>query len=663
MPAHKALAVACLAGTLAFWAYTQTLLPGVDLGDTGGFQAAVAWPEVSARQAYPLYYALARPFVAGVSPSNPARGLNLFSAIWGGAAVALLTFFCASVTRSLLGGAVAGLLLAFSYTFWTQAIIAEVYTLHLALVALCLIGLQAYATRPTRVRLGIFFAAYAMSFGNHLLMVLLLAPFTVFLFLATPNRRDLLHPRVLGMATAIALLGAALYWPSVEATSNAVYPPASWFDRAAAFWFDVTKSDWRDTMVLGVAPDQAGDRLGMWWFDLRQQFGAAGVALACVGAAALWKTSRPWAVLVAIAYAIATVFALTYNVGDAHVFFLTSNFLLALCAGAAVSSLSGGEPFRVRPASLTRLAPRDLTRLAPLVFGCLALLYCGWRGWTTWPAVDRHEDRRGERLIASLALGMTDRNAVLVERMDWQLENVLLYLARYDRRDLAWTRLGDVLPHFPRLVADNHAIARDVVLSAEAASDVVAAYGPAFPIVEDGGAVAFTDALARMPQGSPYVFALLTPLRSEPLDPDALASILGVLSGGNLPERRAGAYQVIAGISGEPPLVYRSSDRPFTDRFSIAGESFQVRMDAWLPADTFRRAGFGHVLRGREHALIIERGGSLVWIGRDGVASSPHYVAGLYAPKPRFRIPAAAPQLAGTSLPVGAKLVGHRLIE
>ena len=67
---------------LAFWAYTRTLLPGVDLGDTGGFQAAVLWPENSARRAYPLYYTLATPFIRAVSQDNPARGLNLFSAIW-----------------------------------------------------------------------------------------------------------------------------------------------------------------------------------------------------------------------------------------------------------------------------------------------------------------------------------------------------------------------------------------------------------------------------------------------------------------------------------------------------------------------------------------------------------------------------------------------------
>lgn len=69
------IALSCFVATVAFWAYTQTLLPGVDLGDTGGFQAAVLWPEVSARLAYPLYYGLARPFVATSAPATPARAL------------------------------------------------------------------------------------------------------------------------------------------------------------------------------------------------------------------------------------------------------------------------------------------------------------------------------------------------------------------------------------------------------------------------------------------------------------------------------------------------------------------------------------------------------------------------------------------------------------
>src|SRR5688572_22212858 len=155
-PSILLIAAACLVATVAFWAYTRTLLPGVDLGDTGGFQAAVLWPETSARRAYPLYYALAAPFVGALSPASPARGLNLFSAVCAAAAVGLLVWIASLVTRSVLSGAVAGLLLAFSHTFWTQSIIAEVYTLHLLLVAARLIALYAVAARPTTARLAAF---------------------------------------------------------------------------------------------------------------------------------------------------------------------------------------------------------------------------------------------------------------------------------------------------------------------------------------------------------------------------------------------------------------------------------------------------------------------------------------------------------------------------
>src|SRR5688572_3709518 len=118
------LSAAAVTATVAFGAYTMTLLPGVDLGDTGGFQAAVLWPETSARRGYPLYYALAAPFVGAVSAANPARGLNLFSAVCAAAGVGLLAYGAGLVARSAIAGAAAGLLLAFSYTFWTQSVIA-----------------------------------------------------------------------------------------------------------------------------------------------------------------------------------------------------------------------------------------------------------------------------------------------------------------------------------------------------------------------------------------------------------------------------------------------------------------------------------------------------------------------------------------------------------
>jgi len=634
------LVVASVAlATIAFWAYTQTLLPGVDLGDTGGFQAAVLWPEVSARQAYPLYYGLARPFVSAVSAINPARGLNLFSAIWGAAAVGLLTFLCATVAESMLAGVTAGLLLAFSYTFWSQAIIAEVYTLHLAIVLACCVALYEYAARPSRARLTVFFVIYALGFGNHLSMILLFVPFSIFIILATPDRRALFRPSTIAIALGVAILGALQYWPNFMSTAHTVHGLVPWSERVANFWFDTTKADWRDTMVLGVREDQLTSRLGMWWFDARQQFGIVGLVLAIVGAVRLWTMSKPWAALVILGYAINTLFAFTYNVGDTHVFYLPSHLFAAFAAGAAV-----GQSGRFKS-----------TRLALQITAVLAIGFAGWRAWDTWPAVDRHDDRRAETLVTRMALGINPQTGVLVTNMNWQVENALLYYSRWARHDVPWVRLPDVELHFPFLVRDNEAISRDVILDRYSAGEIVSAFGPLYPMQADPirASADLIESVSALAAGTPYVLCVLTPPREESLDQETLQGAIRLLTGGKAGAGAASAqggstpaYQLIAGITGEPPSITRAEHVPFRQEFRLLDEPFTVRMESWLPSDTFRRAGFGHVIRGREHVLTLERGVSLVWFDRNARASEAVYAAGIYAPGERYRISSVSPALA-----------------
>jgi hypothetical protein len=623
----RLLATACVVATVAFWAYTRTLLPGVDLGDTGGFQAAVLWPEQSARRAYPLYYTLAAPFITAVSRDNPARGLNLFSAIWAAVAVGLLAVAAGRLTKSPLAGAASGLLLAFSYTFWTQALIAEVYSLHLALVAACLLALHAFATSPTMPRLALFFALYAVAFGNHLGMILFLVPFTVFLLQVHPRPREVVAPSTILLALLIAVAGALQYLPTFLFVWSSIDAPPAWSDRIAAFWLDVTKADWREEMVLGVTPSQLWNRLQMWAWDGRQQFGIAGLVLAAIGAGRLWSLSKPWAVFIWLAYTISTAFALTYNVGDTHVFLLPGHFLIALAIGVGIAHWRS----------------RGLRHALTIV----ALAYAVWRGWDTWPAVDRHQDRRADAQLAHLAEGVDARNALLVSKMDWQLENVLLYSSRYDRRDLAWVRLDDVLLHFPYLVQDNIAESRDLVLTADAARGVVAAYADQFPLVLDRPpGPGLSETVSRIPRGTPYVLTVLLPAPGgRTIDGEDFARALAELGGNRMPPRSEASYQVWAGSHGEAPTLYRSSAHPFRTTVLIGGEPFTIRMDSWLPEDTFRRGGFAHVLHGRRHALIAERGISLVWLQGDGSPAS-YYGAGLYTPEARFRIPAPSARFA-----------------
>jgi hypothetical protein len=88
----------------------------------------------------------------------------------------MLTWVVARVTASLIGGIVAGAVLSVSYTFWSQSLIAEVYTLHLALTAAVLIALRRWQERQTWPRLAAVCAVYALAFGNHLATILLFGP-------------------------------------------------------------------------------------------------------------------------------------------------------------------------------------------------------------------------------------------------------------------------------------------------------------------------------------------------------------------------------------------------------------------------------------------------------------------------------------------------------
>ena len=276
-----------MVGLTAFALYRSTLLPGVDFGDTGSLQATVGSLIITPRTAYPLYFAISRAFLL-LMPSDPAYALNLGSAIEGAVACGVLTLAGIELTGSIAAAVAAALLFAASYTFWSQAIIAEVYALHACFVALTLLLALRWPARPTLTRLALFFACYALGFGNHLSMILLFPAYALFLLVAAPHGwRSMVAPRVLALALLFACLGAAQYAWNLRTLWLMPDPPRSALDGLQAFWFDVTKADWRDTMVLNVPRSLLSDHAAMYWFDLRQQFGLVGPLLAAIGLVSL----------------------------------------------------------------------------------------------------------------------------------------------------------------------------------------------------------------------------------------------------------------------------------------------------------------------------------------------------------------------------------------
>jgi hypothetical protein len=621
-PGRRGLLPAISVGLVAFALYRSTLLPGVDFGDTGSLQTTVGSPIITSRAAYPLYFAIGDAFVR-LTGAEPAHALNLASALEGATACAITLLAAAELTGFTLTGIGTALLFAVSYTFWSQAVIAEVYALHLLFVSLTLHLLLRWASKPTLTRLTAFFACYALSFGNHLSMILLAPAYATFLAVAAPaGFGSLLRPRVIGLAILCACAGALQYLGNLRALWLMPEAPYSLVEGLQHFWFDVTKSDWRDTMVLNVPRSMIWDHAAMYWFDLRQQFGIAAVPLAGAGLAHLTASDWRRALLIGLAFVVNALFAYSYNVGDKHVFYLSSHLFLALLAGCGIAAAS-------------RIGPRARSLAAA---GLIA--YASGRAYLDYPALDRSDDHRPADVLRALTDGIDDRHAILVTDLNWQVQNGLSYFAKVRRPDVAYVRIADVLLYAPALIADNQAIDRDVVLTRRARLALDAAYGPLFASrpYDSSSQTPLTirDLVRAVPIGTRYALCVLKPSREFRMDPQDFELAVRALSPGRSVQLPEHDYMAVAGVAGDPPTLIMSSDRPFRARAPVGGVPLEVRMDAWLSVDTIRRMGFGHVIAARHHTLIVERGVSFVIFDAEGHPLRTAYIASIFAPELRF---------------------------
>jgi len=209
-------------GLVAFAVYVWTAAPNVTLLDSGEFITAAQHFGVPHPTGYPLWTLLTWIFLL-LPLGNAAWEVAVFSGFCAALAVGLTAAIARSSLRWLMGevlerwrglativSVTCGLLLAFSFSMWSQATIAEVYALHALMMVLVLSALYAWLRRPDRLGLLLLsFFFLALSFSNHhLTLAMAPLPFIVVLLV----RRDMfLDLVVAGCLTALlAYLGFAI---------------------------------------------------------------------------------------------------------------------------------------------------------------------------------------------------------------------------------------------------------------------------------------------------------------------------------------------------------------------------------------------------------------------------------------------------------------------
>ena len=117
--------LALAVGVAALAAYVRNLAPDVLYSDSAEFQTLAYTLGMTHSTGYPVYLLLAR--LLGLLPlGSLAWRVNLLSATSAAVTVSAVYLLARHVTRSRTGALLGSLALGLSYTFWSQAVIAEV---------------------------------------------------------------------------------------------------------------------------------------------------------------------------------------------------------------------------------------------------------------------------------------------------------------------------------------------------------------------------------------------------------------------------------------------------------------------------------------------------------------------------------------------------------
>ena len=340
-----------LLGAAAFFLYLRTLAPVLLPGDSGEFQALARLLGNTHPTGYPIYLLLAHPFT-WLPVESVAYRVNLFSALMGAVAVALTYVGGRLLTDRRLPALIGAAALAVSTTFWSHAVIAEVYSAGAAFLAAVLVLVLSWR-RSGRAGYLVFAGLLGgLSFGVHMTVVLA-APAIVIYLLLTARR----NPRAWIAASSGALLGAILFvaaflyldWraPAADFIAAAIQPSRSVWGLAETeldsplerFWFSFSGRQFQDRMFQA---ETVGKNIWQYASNLGREFHPIALLLVIPGLAWLANRRKAESALVGVALLAQWIYTFSYNIWDIYVFFIPGYVLLALLLAAGVAAIDSG---------------------------------------------------------------------------------------------------------------------------------------------------------------------------------------------------------------------------------------------------------------------------------------------------------------------------------
>jgi len=396
--------------------YAATSCRTVHGGDSAEFSLVFATMGVAHPPGYPLFTLVSALVVRLLFFVDPAWASNLLSGLWAACAVGLAFAWLRRLGLAASACAFAAIALAVSRTFWSQAVVAEVYTFDLLGLLVVLHAGRSAATSSRRLGWLWLGLAAGLWLGHRHLNAIFLPGVAVMLWAQGLRVRSVrpIAPLLAGLALSVVPFA---YLP----LASRFNPPLDYGNTESWDGFVHHISGAGFSHLLTSSPERIAFRLEVFLSSLPAELGLA-LPLGVAGAVVLYRRG-PMARKLLVGLGLVMVanlgFAASYDVPDMEVYFLVAYLLIALLAAFGADALLAWLRERLSPSS-RRATPRALVAV-----GAVALPF-------SWRANDLGRVA-AFRLMAEDILSSAAPKALLLVHGD-SVANSLYYLQQVEER-------------------------------------------------------------------------------------------------------------------------------------------------------------------------------------------------------------------------------------
>jgi hypothetical protein len=317
---------------LSMAVFLRSLMPGIGYsGDVAKWQYMSVTGGIPHATGYPLWTALIQAWGKVLPWGSPARATSLLSAVIGAMGIGVLFQLLRTLNVRRTVAAATALTFAVTPTFWAQASVAEVYTLHvlfLASITLCL----------ARWRLGggnwwllSAMAIFSLALGHHMMIMLALPGMAWLVW--SDRQRALTWGNGVWVALFV-VLGASQYLYLLYMNDVGGYVEVPTHD-LAGLWDLLRGGEFKDEMWAFGAYQYLEARLPLLGEIVGREYLLLQAPIAYGIWHGLWseRPLRDISIHLLLLGLLSTVFATNYDVFDVEVFFLPLLFVLAVFLG------------------------------------------------------------------------------------------------------------------------------------------------------------------------------------------------------------------------------------------------------------------------------------------------------------------------------------------